>query len=268
MGIIKLNCVFSCKEAEITAVLCLIAANNILKRSRAEEILLLQAKYFALIFVVVRIKNLSNVFCVVLLLNSLVIFCIIESRKVKIFKSLCLPQTKGVDVLGLAADNSHVVGDCPYGLILERNGNSLVLLAQTPGIFKSLPVVGGLYLIAVLDKLLEESVFVADTVAVERNLLGSRGIKIASRKSSQAAVAQSRVVDLLKHVDVNALFLEELCDIFENSEAVEVVVHHSAHEELSREIVSSALAVVFCLALCPVGSDLSHNRLAQAEVQL
>ena len=41
MGIVELDSVFLCKVAEIVAVLCLVAAHDVLQRSGAEEILLL-----------------------------------------------------------------------------------------------------------------------------------------------------------------------------------------------------------------------------------
>ena len=43
MGIVKLNSVLLGKVAEVCAVLCLVAAHDVLKRSRAEEILLLKS---------------------------------------------------------------------------------------------------------------------------------------------------------------------------------------------------------------------------------
>ena len=58
-------------------------------------------------------------------------------------------------------------------------------------------------------------------------------------------------------------YFEELCKIFKNAEAVEVVVHHSAHEEFCREIVSSAFAAMFNLACFPVACDFAHYCFAE-----
>ena len=76
--IVKLNCIFFCKVAEIVAMLCFITAHNVLKWSRAEEILLFKSENFSFILVVVRIKNACNIFCIVLLKNSLVVTHVVK----------------------------------------------------------------------------------------------------------------------------------------------------------------------------------------------
>ena len=173
VSIVELDSVLFCEEAEIIAVLSLVAADNILQRSGAEEVLLLESEHLALVLVVVGIENLGDILGVVLLLDSEVVLGVVERGEVEVVDSLSLPQTEGVDVVGLAADYSHIVGNCLYGLILERYGDGLVLLADAPRILKALPVVGNLYLIAVLDELLEQAVLIADSVTVEGYLMGS-----------------------------------------------------------------------------------------------
>ena len=132
-----------------------------------------------------------------LFLNSLVVLCVVESSKVKIVYSFSLPQTECVDVVCLAADYCHIVGNSLNSLILKGNCYSLVLFSDAPGVFKSLPVVGNFYLIAVLDKLLEKTVFIADAVAVKRNFLCSGTVEIAGCESAQTSVSERCVFDVL-----------------------------------------------------------------------
>ena len=205
VSIVKLNSSVVGKLAEVVAVLCLVSLDDVLKGSGTEEILLFKTEKLALVSVIVRIENLRNVLSVVLSLNSLVIMGSVESEEVKFFNSLCLPQTKCVDALSTVADNSHVIRNSLNCLILEVNFNSVFLTANTPWVFKSLPVVSNFYLITVLDKLFEKTILVADSVTVKRNLLCSCRIKETSCKSAKTAVTQSGIVNIFKHIDVNAL---------------------------------------------------------------
>ena len=143
----------------------------------------------------------------------------------------------------------------------------MILTTEAPRIFKSLPIVSNFYLITVLDKLLEKTILITNAVTVERYFHSSGTVEIASCKTAKTAVTESCIVDIFKYIDVNALFLEHLLYILKNTEAVKVVVHHSTHKKFSREVVSSALAVVLSLACCPVVGNFAHNSLAERKMK-
>ena len=70
--------------------------------------------------------------------------------------------------------------------------------------------------------LLEKTVAVTETVAVKRDLMGCGAFEIASGKSAETAVTESRVLNLLKIVNINAALRKGVLHLVENAEVEEV----------------------------------------------
>ena len=120
-------------------------------------------------------------------------------------------------------------------------------------------------LIAVDERLAEEPVAVADAVTVERDVLGSRALQIARRKPAQAPVAERRVLDLFKLLDVLADGGKRSADLIEDAEVHEVGVDGAPHQELCRKVAAAAAGRV--LFIVPVGKDLLHHRAGDGVVK-
>ena len=64
MSIIKLNSVFAWEQFEAVVVILLIPSDNIVNRSRAEEVLLLESELLARISIIIWIQDTCDVLCV------------------------------------------------------------------------------------------------------------------------------------------------------------------------------------------------------------
>ena len=73
------------------------------------------------------------------------------------------------------------------------------------------------------------------------------------------AVAQRAVLDLFKGVEGRAVLFEQLADLLSHAEAEQVIVNHTAHQELRREIVRVAGVLMLFRADQPAIRDLGHQ---------
>ena len=168
----------------------------------------------------------------------------------------------------MVADDGHVVGHGPDGLVRELHQHLVGGAAAAPGIPEPLPVVGGLVLIAVPPALLEQAVLIPDAVAVQRQIVGGGGVKEAGGETPQAAVAQGAVLDLLEHVDIQPVLGEGRFHLVQQAQVVEVVIDHAARKILGGEIVSAPAPLMHMTALVPGVGDAVHDQLAQGVVDL
>ena len=123
-------------------------------------------------------------------------------------------------------------------------------------------------LIAVPPALLEQAVLIADAVAVQGQIVSGGGVQETGRQPAQAPVAQGTVLDLLEHVDVQAVSSEGFLHFIQDAQVVEVVVDHAAREILCGEIVSAPAAFMEMAALVPRIRDAVHDQLAQGVMNL
>ena len=113
-------------------------------------------------------------------------------------------------------------------------------------------------LIAVHKRLAEQPVAVADAVAVQGDVLGRRALQIARREPAEAPVAERRVLDLLKLLEVLAHGGKRLVDAVQNAEIQKIGVDSAPHQELRRKI--TAAAAIGGLFAVPVLERLLHYR--------
>ena len=154
-------------------------------------------------------------------------------------------------------------------MVGELHLDGVVVAAIGPGVAELGPVVGLLLLAAVgIKALLEQAVFVPQTVAGQGNVGGGGGIQEAGSQTAQAAVAQCVVLDFLQAAQVNAPSGEELLHLIQNAQVVQVGIHQPANQVLGGEIVSLPLVHTGALAVAPVVCDGHHHSLAQGLVEL
>ena len=201
MSIVELKSKALCKLGEVISVSFLVLSDNILNRSRYKEILLLQAEAKSLFVVVVRVKNIGDSFGKNRAFGSLFIVLSVECAEVEALYGFSLPKTECVYSLSAVADYGNIIRNSHNGLIAEINSYSVRFTANAPSITVSEPVVCGFLLESVADRLLEKTVAVADTIAVERNITSCCGIEEAGCKSSKSAVSESSILNFFHAVD-------------------------------------------------------------------
>ena len=126
----------------------------------------------------------------------------------------------------------------------------VLFYALAPGVSESGPVVGVFFLEAVNDGLLEQSVLVADSVAGQRELHGSRAVEEACCETSQTAVAEGGVLYFLEVAQGGSRGVHQLFGFIEQSQAHQVVVYRAPYQELRGEVACGA----------PFWSGLLHKR--------
>ena len=134
VGIIELDSVALGEMREILAVLCLVAADNILDRSGYEEILLLKSQSSALVGVVVGIENIVNSVSHNFAFGSADVVLIVKFPKIKALYALSLPETEGVYSLSFKSDDRGIVGNSLNGLICKLYDNCVIVGSYAPSI--------------------------------------------------------------------------------------------------------------------------------------
>ena len=256
------------KAGHIVAPYALVAADNILHGSAGEEILLLEAKTLALIGAVVGIQHAGDILYLVLLANSQIVLLIVEQVKVELLNRFALPQAQGTDIVGAVADYGHIVGYCKYLFVRKGDLDGLVVAAAAPGIAVALPIVSLFYLIAILKALLEQTEFIAQAIALQRQVMGGGAVKEAGSQTAKAAVAQSCVLDIFENVYIRAPCPQQFLYLIQQAQAVKVVEHHATHKVFGGQIICPAYMLMGAPCSAPVIGYGIHNGVGQRLMQL
>ena len=167
MGIVKLDSNLFVQLFDIIACR-LVLLHNIGKRSRTEEILLLEAENLALSCIVIRIKHSRNILSLYLLYACINIVLCVELEKIKCIHRLSLPQTECAYVSCAISDDRHIVRHCNNCLIRKVYNYLVAFVSSAPRVAVLSPVVSFFFLKSVNYRLLEKTVLVAYSVAVKR----------------------------------------------------------------------------------------------------
>ena len=213
MRVVELNAVAAREQFELFPVLGGKALHKLPHRRRGEEIFLPQAQEFALLRIVGGVQVFADFF--------------------RLGRTFRLKQAQDIRAF---ADDGRIVGHRAHLHIGKFDDARLVLAAETPRVAEALPVVGIFGLIPVFELLAEQTVFIADAVAVQRQSLRGGGIEKARREPAEPAVAESRVADLLEIGDVYPLFGEDFAYLAQDARLHEVVVEGAADEKLDGKI--------------------------------
>ncbi len=182
------------------------------ERGGDEEIFLLEAKLFSLEGIVVGIENLGDVFRKVLGVHGADVVAGVEVAEVEFIGGAGTPETQRIDGAVEIAGDWRVVGDGKdiFGIDPLRDKAALVVgelmhaamimnahaierAGHFPGVAISKPGVGHFHLRAVDDALMEDSVVVADAVAVGGDLQCGQRIQEARRKPPEPAIAKAGI---------------------------------------------------------------------------
>ena len=228
---------------------------DIAYRRCAHEILLTQTERFALEVVVVGIEHLGYRLSDRVLAESLFVIALIEHTHIE-RRSLCLPQTEHRNALVAISGNIHIIrngndraviliGDMVILLIpvflqlaVKMDLYSFVLLGNEPYLAAGEPVVGELGLPAVLDLLLEDTVFIADRIAHCGISVCCGAVEIAGGKTSETAVSETCVgFVFIDMIEVHIPVLQKLFDHIIYLEIEKARFERAPHEEFHRDII-------------------------------
>ena len=126
-------------------------------------------------------------------------------------------------MLGLAADYWHIIRNSLDGLTVEVYQNSILFAANRPCIAVLHPVVRFFLLEAVYNRLLEQTVLVANAIAVQRQIQGCSTVEEAGSQPSQTAVTEGSVFDFFERSERCSHFLQSGFYFFVAAQTEQVV---------------------------------------------
>ena len=269
VGIVQLHGVELAEAAQVIAMGNLEGADHILQGRRGQDILLLDTQALAVPGGVVGIQNTGDILSFVLGIQRPQVVLRVEGIKVQLLLRLALPQAQGAHVLGIVADDGHVIGNRQNGMVRELDLYGVVVAAVGPGIAEFRPVVGLLHLIAVAVKaLLEQTELITQAIAGQRNVGGRGAVQEAGSQTTQTTIAQSVILNVLQNRQIHAPLGKQLLHLIQDAQIEQVAVNQPANQVLSRDIVSLALVHTNLLGMAPAVGNGHHDRLTQRLMQL
>ncbi len=259
MGVVELDGDFVGEGAPIRVVFAE-AADDVAQGAGDEEILLHEAKFFAVLGFVVRVKNFRDGLAVIFIVNSFLVAAAVEGVEVEAFRGTGFPEAEEIDGVGAVAGDGDVVGDaedcfgadpCRAAVTaiiknifypsVDVDGLGVFGADDFPWVTEFHPVVGKFDLVAVAELLFEEAEFVVDTVADGREVKRGQGVEEAGSQATEAAVAQTHVIFFVADfLDVEAEFAEHHLGVFKSAGVVEAVGKQASHQKLEGEVVNPA----------------------------
>src|SRR5687768_7295442 len=141
---------------------------------------------------------------------------------------------------------------------VNRNDHSLVDPLDEPRRSASHPVVGFLVLIAVDERLFEETELVVDAVAETWIVEGRQRIQEAGRQAAETAVPERGIgLEIDDVVDVFTELREDAASLVIESEVRESVAERPSHEELHGEVVDT-LGILLQIAAIAFPHGVEH----------
>ena len=185
--------------------------NRHLQAGGVEEVLLLQAQFFAGVVIIIWVENFNKVLRQVFLFHCLLVISLVKGGQAERVNRLRIPDTECVDHVISIAYNRHIIRHCQNGLIAfldkhialpvpdrlhitsEFYLRCIFRTAYFEWISVLQPFIRHFDLITVFNFLLEHAVVVADTAAIGRVSKRSKGIQKAGCQTAKTAVAESRI---------------------------------------------------------------------------
>ncbi len=256
------------RQVEQVLVHVQVAAQQVLQRSRDEEVLLAQAQFLARLGAVSRVQHPRDAFSPCHLGHRPQVVTGIETFQVQLFQRPRTPQAQGIDAGPAPTDHRSVVGHRPHGLARPPH---LALLAvgvvhrfdaaakadgvdhlgalELPGVAEVQPVLGLLLLPAIDHGLAEKPVLVADAIAVSGNAQGRHALHEARRQAAKAAVAQRGIgLEQADALQVHVQPFQCVTGNVEQAQVAQAVVQQAADEEFEGKVIDPLLAAAISLA--------------------
>ena len=171
MGVVQLDGIFLRERCKIIPMLLFVLAQDILEGCAGEEILLFQAQALSFVRIVVWIQHAGNRLCFVALPHRTVVFLLVKQLEIESIDGFRLPEAQRIDPLSAVPNDRHIVRHRIYLLVLKLDQHLFALSPDGPRVAKPLPIVRRLPLESVLKILLKQAVFVANPVAIQRDVV-------------------------------------------------------------------------------------------------
>jgi hypothetical protein len=256
MGVVELDRGVVGQRAQGTA-LGHVPAHQILQRGGGEEELLAQAQLLALCGGIARVEHPRDRLGPGPARHRADMVAGIEPSELDRGVGLRLPQAQDVDVLAPPADDRHVVGHGVHGLgrvpvaadvviALARHGDASAEAdlvgrlrpGELPRIAFREPGLRRLALPAVLKRLAEDAVVVADAVADRRDRQARHALHEAGGEPPETAIAERRVgLGPLDVGEIDAQVAKRGPGGLDEAEIVHRVRQEPADQEFEREII-------------------------------
>ncbi|MNM91888.1 hypothetical protein D3C81_1041990 [compost metagenome] len=264
MGVVELDGRLVGKAADGLA-LAEVPLQHILQRCADEEVFLAQAQLLPCFGTVRRIEHPGNALGAHGIGDRTEVVAGIEAIQFQDFLGARPPQAQRVDAGAAPAHDRHVVRHRAHPLhrlpaqphrtalvgravhaAAEADAEAVFGPLELPWIAEVQPGFGVLLLPAFRDDLLEQSVLVADAVAVGRDVERRHALHEARGQAAEAAIAKCGVgFQQADAFQVDIQFRQCLASHLQQSEIAQVVDQQAADEEFQREVVDPlALAAV------------------------
>ena len=167
---------------------------------------------------------------------------------------LRLPQTQRLRHAVTVAEHRQIPGFTgngerwfPEPLLRDFPANpdlhiQLCVVAE-PRVSITMPVVRRFHLVAVSERLAEQTVLVVQTIANGRLAHGCHGIQEAGCQTSQTAVTQRRINLFFQQIgQVDVVFFQHIANVLIPAKVQQIVTRQTANQELHRNVVDVTLA--------------------------
>lgn len=258
MGIVQLHAVLLGEHSKSVVVLLLISADHVIDGSRAEEVLLLETELLTGISAIVGVEHGRDVLGLLSLGDGTLVVRRVESIEVEVRARARSPQTQVVGIVGVEAGDRSIVSHgkdllaaLPLGSLsvailvllrvtVETNLVGDILALNFPRVAVVQPEVRNLYLITILDLLLENTVVISNTITPSRDLKGGERVDEASGKSTETTITKGGIsLLLIELLEVITHVHESLLELLLHVNVDEGILESTTHKELERQIVNS-----------------------------
>ena len=268
MSVIQLDLILLWEKSpvchfHIVSVSLLESFDDVTEWSTWEEVLLLQSKLFATLCWVIWVEDRCDVFSALSLTNRSEVVTWIEAFEVEFTLWSRFPESEIVSVVSVVSWHWGIVCLCKdhlttlpcasfltictcclYQLAKEAYWVNDVSSLNLPRITLLEPEVWNLYLLSILNQLLENSIVVSDSVAPRRQFKSGHGVEEAGSEPSKTSVAKTSVsllfTDIFKLV---SKVIESLLVLLLHIDVDKHVLEGTAHQKLKGKIVD-VLAVL------------------------
>ena len=235
----------------------LIPEKNILQRRRYEKVLLPQTQLLARRDVIVRIENFRNRLRLVFVLDRPHVIAVIEIVEVEVARRFCGPEPQSVGRGVRVSRDGSIIRHGHHVFCLNPFASSRLMLVHKlrhpaieldrvkplgprnfPHIAVPEPVVRRLDLDALPDVLEKDPIFIADAVAVSRELHRRHGIEKAGSQTPQPAVSKGSVPFHLSQIlEPNPKLAERLGGFVEQLQIDQMISQHAPQQKFQGQII-------------------------------
>ena len=276
MGVVQLERHFIRQFVEI-GVVFLETLHNALYRRGNEEILLTQTQFFPLNMFIGRVQHVCHGACQQFFFGCFLVIAFVEEFQIQFILRPCFPQTQCIYGVIAIADNRIVIRHSDNRLIIflyetvfsvafghsaniaaEFDFYSVFISLDAPRVAVFQPVIGRFHLITVFDFLFKNTIVVADTAAISRQLQCGQGIQETCSQTPQTAVTQTRIgFRVLYHIVINAKFFQNFSDLIIHFQIDQAVAEKASHQKFHGQVVNHlhVFFVIFIVCFHPFVGD-------------